>query len=302
MFADFTPFDITTDPANNVTIHGIKGGSGPPLLLLHGFPQTHHIWHRVAPQLTSTYTVIAIDLRGYGASSTPPASASHAAYSKTAMAADAVAVMAAHAGASTPFFVCGHDRGARVAHQLCVEHPALARRALLLDICPTLAMYEQADRGFAAAYWHWFFLIQPRPIPETFMAAARARDWLAMFTLGAKNPDGVGSSFFAEEAFAEYVRAAERPGAIEAYCEDYRAAATVDCEEQKRDREAGKKIKCDLRVLWGRKGVIEKFFKALEEWRKVCEGEVSGEAVDSGHYVPEEVPDVVVRNIKEFFV
>lgn len=305
LFPDFTTFDIVTDAPNNISIHGIRSTSttGPPLLLLHGFPQTHAIWHKVAPQLLPHYTVVALDLRGYGASSKPAHSDSHAPYSKSAMAADAVAVMRALGHPS--FYVCGHDRGARVAHQLCVNHPAAVTKVILLDICPTLAMYEQTTKGFAEAYWHWFFLIQKHPIPETFMGGQQgvgARQWLQMFTMGAKNPEGVGSSFFDERAFEEYVGAAEREGAVEAYCEDYRAAATVDCEEQRRDREEGRKIECDLRVLWGRKGVIERFFKAVEEWKRVSEGEVSGEAVESGHYIPEEAPDVVVKNIREFFV
>lgn len=302
MFPNFTPFDIPIDPANNITIHGIIGGQGPPLLLLHGFPQTHHIWHAVAPALTSTYTVIALDLRGYGASSKPPASPSHAAYSKSAMAADCVAVMQHHG--FPRFFVAAHDRGARVAHQLCVNHPDAVTKAILLDICPTLAMYEQTTAAFAQAYWHWFFLSQPHPVPETFLGKAPAREWLALFTVGAKNPGNEGGKegFFDESAFGEYVRAAEGEGAVAAFCEDYRAAATVDCEEQRADRESGRKVKCDVRVLWGRKGVVERFFDALGEWRRVCEGEVSGGPVESGHYVPEEVPEEVVRNIKEFFV
>ncbi|KAB2575375.1 putative hydrolase protein [Lasiodiplodia theobromae] len=300
LFPGFTPFDITTDATNNISIHGIKGGEGPPLLLIHGFPQTHAIWHAVAPQLTSSYTVVAIDIRGYGASSKPPPTADHAPYSKTHMAHDCIAVMQ-HFGFSN-FFVCAHDRGARVAHKLAVNHPDAVRKMILLDICPTLAMYEQTEAGFATAYWHWFFLIQPHPAPETFMSASRAREWLAMFTMGAKNPEGKGMAFFKPEAFEEYVQAAQKEGSVAAYCEDYRAAATVDCEEQRKDREAGKKIKCDLRVLWGKKGVIERFFKALDEWKKVSEGEVSGGPVESGHYIPEEAPEDVLKNIKEFLV
>ncbi|EKG13037.1 Alpha/beta hydrolase fold-1 [Macrophomina phaseolina MS6] len=308
LFPDFTPFDVVTDAANNITIHGIRSNNHhlhlPPVLLLHGFPQTHAIWHKVAPALLPHYTLVALDLRGYGASSKPPPTPSHAPYSKSAMASDCVHVMRAHFNYSS-FYVLAHDRGARVAHQLCVNHPDAVQKAMLLDICPTLAMFEKTDAAFARAYWHWFFLSQSAPVPETFMKAAPAREWLALFTVGAKNTGaavGKRSDFFTAEAFEAYVQAAEREGAVEAFCEDYRAAATVDCEEQKADRENGRKIKCDLRVLWGGKAVIERFFEALEEWRRVCEGEVSGGAVDSGHYVPEEVPDEVVRNAKEFFV
>jgi haloacetate dehalogenase len=290
MFPDFTPFDITVQAG--ITIHGIRSGTGRPLLLLHGFPQTHHMWSKVAPQLSKTFTVIAIDLRGYGASSKPPSTPedNHKPYAKSSMALDCVAVMSALG--FEKFDVLSHDRGSRVAHKLCVDHPERVGRVMFLDICPTLAMFEQTDMFFAKAYWHWFFLIQPAPFPEKLILENRGL-FEGIFFGGAK--------FHEDEAMKEYVKQYAVEEGAHGMCEDYRAGATIDMEEQKKDLEEGRKIKCPVHLLWGKKGVVEAKFNALKEWEKVSEGKVTGEAVDSGHYIAEEVPEVLLRHVGEFF-
>ncbi|KAK8254130.1 putative epoxide hydrolase [Phyllosticta capitalensis] len=327
LFPNFIPFDIPTSSDPPINIRGVQStdASLPPLVLLHGFPQTHVIWHRIAPALSSTYHVICPDLRGYGTSDAAPASPDHAFYSKDAMAADVVKVVAALRPSSAsktepiPFFLVGHDRGARVSHALALNYPTLVRRMVLLDICPTLAMYEAADAEFAARYWHWFFLIQPHPLPERVMAGAPA-DWLRLLMGGLKNDvliaqpgddnaAGAGAAehpFFHPLALASYAAGFARPESLTGMCEDYRAARGVDCEVQAKDREpaAGRKITTPIRILWGKKGVIEMFFDALGEWgRVVGEGtELDGWSVNSGHYVPEEAPEETLRAVKEWCV
>ncbi|KPM35285.1 hypothetical protein AK830_g11274 [Neonectria ditissima] len=300
MFQDFHPFAVKTQSSPDVTIHGLKSGDSssspslPPLLLLHGFPQTRHIWHRVAPQLLAKYTVILIDIRGYGESSKP---AEVTAYAKSAMARDCVAVMDA-LGFVDSFFVCAHDRGARVAHKLCVDHPARVRKVILLDICPTLAMYTKTDLDFATAYFHWFFLIQPEPLPETLISA-RPRECAEMF-MGGRQVDGL--KIFEPACFDAYVENFRDPDTIHAMCQDYRASATLDLEEAKEDLEKGLLVRCPLLVLWGKHGVIEKSFDAVAEWRAVTEPGVSveGHSVESGHYIPESAPEDVVSAIFKF--
>ncbi|HXZ07223.1 MAG TPA: alpha/beta fold hydrolase, partial [Paraburkholderia sp.] len=211
-FEDFTPFNIA---AGDADIFGVKGGSGPPLLLLHGYPQTHMIWHRCASQLAQHFTVIATDLRGYGASGKPASDASHTPYSKRAMAADQVAVMK-HFGYER-FLVCAHDRGARVAHRMALDYPDAVERLMLLDIAPTLAMYEATDRRFATLYFHWFLLIQPEPLPETLIGASPDVYFDRVMGSG---PAGLTS--FAPEALAAYRQAFRQQDALHASCEDYR--------------------------------------------------------------------------------
>ncbi|KAK8169349.1 Alpha/Beta hydrolase protein [Phyllosticta citrichinensis] len=309
LFPNLAPFAVPTSTDPPITIRGIHSSntSLPPLVLLHGFPQTHAIWHRVAPTLSSSYHVIIPDLRGYGLSDAAPASPDNAFYSKDAMALDVIKVAAAlrpsgtSPDSSAPFFLVGHDRGARVSHTLALNHPAAVRRMILLDICPTLAMYDAADAAFAARYWHWFFLVQPHPLPERVMSAAPA-DWLRLLMGGLKNDP---HPFFHPLALASYAAAFRRPESITAMCEDYRAARGVDCNVQAQDRgEGGRRIAVPLRVLWGKKGVIEMFFDALKEWGRVVEEgtELDGWAVDSGHYVPEEAPEEVLRAVREWCV
>ncbi len=290
MLDDFDSRDIGHD---GVTLRVRSAGSGPPLLLLHGHPQTHAMWHRVAPALAARFTVVAMDLRGRGDSSRLPASADHALYSKRAMAADAVAVM--RANGHERFAVCAHDRGARVAHRLALDHPHAVSRLMLLDIAPTLAMYEGTTEAFARAYWHWFFLIQPAPLPERSIEVDSAA-WIR---------EGMGQRFaglgpFAPEAFAQYERCLALPGSATAVCEDYRASATIDLEHDRADRSAGHRLRMPLRVLWGAHGVVGRCFDPMALWRDVAT-QVSGRALDCGHYIAEEQPAALLEEIHQFF-
>ena len=289
-FENYVPFTVD---ANGVSIFGMKGGNGPPLLLLHGHPQTHEIWHRLADVLAQHFTVIATDLRGYGASGKPPSDAQHLPYSKRAMAADQVAVMQ-HFGFEH-FMVCAHDRGARVAHRMAVDFPQAVDRLMLLDIAPTLAMYEATDRTVATAYFHWFLLIQPEPLPELLIGSQP--DAYVERVMGSRH---AGLAPFAPHALQAYRDALKQPGAVHAMCEDYRASATIDLEHDRADIECGNKIACPLRVLWGAEGVIEKNFKALDEWRRVAR-DVSGRKMPAGHYIAEEVPDELLAEMLAFF-
>jgi haloacetate dehalogenase len=302
MFENFTTFDITVEP--DVTIHGVHGGSGPALLLLHGFPQTHHIWHLVADELAKSYYVVAMDLRGYGSSSKPDGGEGHVRYGKKAMARDAVVVMkellkrrddSQNQNGEESFYVCAHDRGARVTHRLCVDYPHLVKKAILLDICPTLAMYTQTSREFAQAYFHWFFLIQQSPLPEISIST-NAQVWVENF-MGARY---AGLAPFAEECLAEYKANLANHETVHAMCEDYRASASIDLKEAEEDVVAGRKVQCPLRVLWGKQGVAGTLFDALGEWRKVSSQSVDGNGVNSGHYIPEETPEEVIANVLEF--
>jgi haloacetate dehalogenase len=290
MFEGFETFSFVTQSDPLVDIHGITGGSGPPLLLLHGFPQTHMIWHLVSAKLSNQFTIIALDLRGYGASSKPDGVAQ---YVKSAMARDCSIVME-KLGYST-YFICAHDRGARVAHKLLVDFPDRVKKAIFLDICPTLAMYSKTDFDFAKAYFHWFFLIQKSPLPEN-MISNDPRGFAERFMGGRYAP----LSMFHPDCFEEYVKRLSNPDTVHAMCEDYRAAASLDMDEARKDIAAGRLIETPLRVLWGKHGVIEKCFDAVKEWTAVSKASVDGIAVDCGHYIPEEAPDVVTQHILRF--
>jgi haloacetate dehalogenase len=289
-FEDYEPFTFNAD---GVDIVGEKGGDGPPLLLLHGHPQTHEIWHRLAPVLAQYFTIIAADLRGYGASGKPASDACHAPYSKRAMAADQVALMR-HFGFER-FMVCAHDRGARVAHRMALDFPDVVDRLMLLDIAPTLATYEATDREFATAYFHWFFLIQPQPLPELMIGSHP--DAYIDRVMGSGR---TGLAPFAPHALQCYRDALRAPGAIHAMCEDYRASSTIDLEHDRADFERGNKVACPTRVLWGRDGVIAQCFEPLEAWRRVAR-DVSGRALACGHYIPEEASAELLVEMLGFF-
>ncbi|WP_354685879.1 alpha/beta hydrolase [Cupriavidus necator] len=290
LFPNFEPF---RRQLGEVEIAGVQGGSGPPLLLLHGHPQSHLIWHRVAPALADHFTVIATDLRGYGSSSAPAGNPGHERYSKRTMAQDQVDLMAAFG--FQRFALCGHDRGARVAHRLCADHPEAVSRAMLLDIAPTLAMYERTSMAFAAAYWHWFFLIQPAPFPETLINAEP--EFYLQKLVGLRQP---GPSPFAPDAMAAYVAAMRDPARVHAMCEDYRAAATIDLEHDRADREAGRRLDLPLRVLWGEHGVVARCFEPMALWQEVAT-DASGRALPCGHYIPEEAPEPLLEEMLGFF-
>jgi haloacetate dehalogenase len=271
-----------------------RGGSGEPLLLLHGNPQTHAMWHAVAPELARRYTLILPDLRGYGGSFKPPATPGHAPYAKREMARDLVELMA-HYGYEQ-FFLAGHDRGARVAHRLALDHPRRVRKLAVLDIIPTLEHFERADMAFAMGYYHWFWFAQPHPFPETLIDAAPEAWFRAHTSREPKPPD-----FFHPEALADYLHAVRNPEMIRGMCEDYRAAASIDLEHDRASRAAGRRIECPVLVLWGAKAKIEAWYDALAIWRAYCSAQVSGGAIASGHYLAEEQPDAVVEQFAAFF-
>ena len=271
-----------------------RGGSGPALLLLHGNPQTHAMWHAVAPALARRFSVVCPDLRGYGGSFKPPASADHAAYAKRAMARDMVELMASLG--HQRFLVAAHDRGARVAHRMALDHPGRIAKLALLDIIPTLEHFERADMAFAMGYYHWFWFAQPHPFPENVISAAPEAWFRAHTSREPKPPD-----FFHPEALADYMAAVRDPEMIRGMCEDYRAAAAIDLEHDRASRAAGEKIRCPLLVLWGAKAKIEAWYDALAIWRQYCAAPVSGGPVPSGHYLAEEAPRDVLEQLEAFF-
>ena len=289
MFEGFETVDVDVD---GVRSHARVGGEGPPVLLLHGYPQTHVMWHEVASALAESHTIVAADLRGYGDSGKPASQADHASYSKRAMATDVAGLMTALG--HKRFALVGHDRGARVAHRLCLDQPERIERAALLDIAPTRHVFANVDRALATFYDHWFFLAEPPDLPEVLIGGApeyflrrKLDQW--------SGPDAA----FSDKAMAEYVRCFSDPETIRASCEDYRAAATIDLEHDDADAAAGRRITCALLVLWGAHGYVGAAYDALEVWRKYAD-DVRGHAVDSGHFVPEEAPTETVAAFREF--
>ena len=267
------------------------GGSGLPLLLLHGYPQTHAMWHRVAPRLAERYTVVCCDLRGYGDSAKPEGGSRHVNYSKRAMAADQMDVM--RSLGYRRFMLAGHDRGGRVAHRLCLDFPQAVERVAVLDICPTRIMYGKTDKAFATAYYHWFFLIQPFDLPERLIGADPG--YYLRRKIGAWSG---GLELFDPCALAEYERCFRLPGTIHATCEDYRAAADIDLEHDAAD--ANTRVACPLLVLWGAKGVVNRLFDPLADWGAVA-ADVRGRSLASAHFLPEEAPDETLDELERFF-
>jgi haloacetate dehalogenase len=270
------------------------GGSGPPLLLIHGNPQTHAMWHLVAPELARSYTVVAPDLRGYGQSFKPPVTTDHAPYAKREMARDMVELM--QSLGHDRFLVAGHDRGGRVAHRLAIDHPERVKRLVLLDIIPTIEHFERANMAFGLGYYHWFWFAQPHPFPEDVICGAPDAWFRAHTSREPKPPD-----FFAPEALADYLAATRTREMITGMCEDYRAAATIDFEHDKASRAAGQRIRCPLHVLWGAKGKIGQWYDALAIWRTYCDAEVTGGPINTGHYLAEEDPATIIAELRAFF-
>ncbi|HEY0649517.1 alpha/beta hydrolase [Phenylobacterium sp.] len=277
------------DPAGEVSLRVRHGGSGPPLLLLHGYPETHMMWARVAEGLADSFTVVCPDLRGYGGSTKPPSSDDHETSSKRAMARDAVNLMA-KLGFDC-FGVAGHDRGGRVAYRLALDHPAAVAKVSVLDIIPTGEAWARADKRFALGYWHWPFLAQPHPFPETLIGADPEFFFAGRY--------GILRSFDAE-AQADYLESAKLPSVIHAMCEDYRAGAGYDRLLDEADKKAGKKIACPVQVLWGAKGALAAWYDTLAVWREWAD-DVQGQALDCGHFIPEEKPDETLALLRRFF-
>jgi haloacetate dehalogenase len=288
----FPGFESRFINVNGITLRTQTGGQGPALLLLHGHPQTQAMWHRVAPVLAEAFSVVLIDLRGYGDSSKPAGGADHADYAKRAMAADAAGVMTRLGHAR--FGVLAHDRGARVAHRLALDHAERVERLVLLDIAPTLAMYEQTTMAFATAYFHWFWHIQPEPLPERLIG--NDPEFYITSLMGARH---AGLTAFAPEAMAEYLRCIRDPATVHGLCEDYRASATIDLDHDRADRDAGRHLVQPLLVLWGAHGVIQRCFDPLAEWQRVAR-DVRGHALPSGHYIAEEAPEALLASALPF--
>jgi haloacetate dehalogenase len=286
LFPGFSARNVRTRGA---TIHLEAGGRGEPVLLLHGYPQTHAMWHKVAPELARDHTVVCPDLRGYGDSSKPKGLPDHANYAKRAMAQDMAEVMSALG--HERFHVVGHDRGARVAHRLARDHGRRVRSLTVLDISPTLKMYRNTSMQFAKAYWHWFFLIQEAPLPERMLEGQ-----VPFYILKRLGRGKSGLKHFSRQAMAEYVRAFQDPRAIHATCEDYRAAATIDLIHDQREKT---KLKMPLLALWGRHGVIEALFDCLADWREVA-ADVRGRALACGHFIAEEKPKELLAELRRF--
>jgi haloacetate dehalogenase len=283
---------------SSATIHTVYGGNrnGPPLLLLHGIPETHVLWRKVAPLLAPDYFLVMTDLRGYGDSSKPPGGGDHFAYSKRAMAQDQVEVMK-HFGFDK-FALVGHDRGGRAAHRLALDHPEVLTKLVILDIVPTYLLYQHITQEFATVFYHWFLMVQPPPFPETLVQNSAEYFlkctllWLGGNELTDPLPEWVGPA-----VFQEYLRTFREPATIHAICEDYRAAASIDLAHDAADLE--KKIQCPLLILWSKKGPFDRMYKVLQVWQERAVT-AQGKAMPTGHFLPEQMPEELTQEIKAF--
>ena len=284
-FPGFEPVRIDTGEA---VIHGVRSGDGPPVLLLHGWPQSLLIWRLLAPRLAQRFTVIVTDLRGYGDSTKPADGTDHEGYSKRSMARDQVAVM--RALGHERFFLVGHDRGARVAHRMALDHPRSLSKIVLLDIVPTRTLYDNMSKALGLAYFHWLLLPQPAPLPETLLGNSMETFLRGVFR-------GLVPSVISERVFAEYLRCASDPATLHAMCEDYRAGATIDLVHDAADAE--RRIDCPLRVLWGMQGAMHRLFDVLDTWKTKAD-DVTGRALPGGHWMPEQCPDELFDELTAF--
>jgi haloacetate dehalogenase len=293
----FDGFTSQRFSANGVEIFTRLGGNRtkPALLLVHGFPQSHVLWHRVAQQLQNDFFLVMPDLRGYGDSTKLPGTADHAQASKRVMAQDLMDVMTQLGIAQ--FSLCGHDRGGRVAHRLALDHAARVRKLCVIDIAPTLDMYNATNMDFARAYYHWFHLIQPSPLPENMIA----NDWKNYLHAKLGGWGSAGLGYIEPQALAEYERCFKPFDTVHSMCEDYRASAGIDLVHDRASRENSEKIACDTLVLWGERGVVQRMFDPLALWQAQCSAAVTGAALAAGHFIPEELPQVTAQNLKSFF-
>jgi haloacetate dehalogenase len=279
----FPGFRTTSVRTSGATINVVTGGEGPPLLLLHGAPQTHACWHKVAPALAKEYTVVLADLRGYGDSSKPDGGANHVNYSKRAMAQDQIEVM--RSLGFTRFAIAGHDRGGRVAHRLALDHPDAVTKLAVLDIVPTYYVYHHVTREFATAYYHWFFFIRPAPFPETLISNS-IELFMSSFSSGGT-----------DAAAAEYLRCFKNPATVHAMCEDYRAAASIDLEHDEVD--LNRKVESPLLVLWGERSVVGQQYDALTVWRERA-ADVMGKGLPGGHFFHYDLPEQTLAELRGF--
>lgn len=282
----FEGFELERIRAGSVEMRVRRGGHGPPLLLLHGHPQTHVMWHRIAPRLAADFSVVAPDLTGYGESSKPKTTSDHEPYSKRAMARDQVALM--RELGFERFFVAGHDRGGRCAYRMALDHPERVQKLAVLDIIPTGDAFRGADMRFALGFWHWFFLAQPYDLPERLIGA----DPDAYYFRGSRE-------LFAPDALEDYLRSVHDSGTIHAMCEDYRAGASLDFDHDEADR-GKKRIACPVLVLWSRRDELEAWYDVLAIWREWAD-DVTGQPLDCGHYLAEEAPDETYAELRAFF-
>ena len=284
----FPGFKKLNKKTSGATINFVTAGSGPPLLLMHGYPETHIMWRKVAPQLAKKFTVVAADLRGYGDSSKPAGGGDHAAYSKRVMAQDQVEVM--NSLGFQKFLVVGHDRGGRVAHRMALDHPDSVQKLAVLDIVPTYKVFHTVTKELATSNFHWFFLIQPQPLPET-MIGNSAEFWLKSRFNGLP-PDAIG-----KEAFAEYLRSFRTPEMIHATCEDYRAGASIDLMHD--DADLQRKISCPVLALWAERGAMHRQYNVLDTWKERASN-ASGKPLPSSHFIAEEVPEMLLSELGNF--
>jgi len=291
----FSDFDLSTLKVKNGEIRYRKAGKGPPLLMLHGNPQTHAMWHKVAPELVDNYTLICPDIPGYGKSFKPKLSENHEGYSKVNMAKDINEFMSLLNYDS--FYLIAHDRGARIAHRLALDFPDKILKMILLDIIPTIEHFERANMDFAMGYYHWFWLAQRSPIPESVIKKA-PEEWFYAHTSREKKD----KNFFSPRALSDYLECLKNPLTIEAICEDYRAAATIDIKDDKISRENKLQIKSPTMILWGKKGKIEQWYNPLVIWKDYCSAELQGYGIDTGHYLAEEAPEEIIKCVRGFLI